>query len=71
MKHGDFMIGSTFYMSSTKWLCTGIGTRTIVAVRVDPGCDVSRLKGPPYALAEQVIDEYDFAACYRRKPKGW
>src|SRR3954449_11247006 len=29
---------------------------------VDPRRDASWLNGPPYALAETVFDEYDFAA---------
>jgi hypothetical protein len=27
------------------------------------------MKGPPYAIAETIIDEYDQEACFVRKPK--
>ncbi|MBL6454588.1 hypothetical protein JMJ55_04575 [Belnapia sp. T6] len=41
---------------------------------VDPRRDPSWLKGPPYALAETVFDEYDFAALRpvaERDVMGW
>ena len=61
--------------------CTDIGTRTIIAIRIDR-VDVERngparfetlsnaeaeaagwFKGPPYAIAENVFDEYDVQGC--------
>ncbi len=36
MKHSDFAIGTEFYTGSGKWRCTDIGTRVIVAMKIDP-----------------------------------
>ena len=35
MKHLDFSIGTEFYTGDAKWRCTDIGTRTVVAIRID------------------------------------
>lgn len=35
MKHADFKIGREFWCADKRWRCTDIGTRTIVAIRVD------------------------------------
>jgi hypothetical protein len=85
MRHSEFAIGRAFTTGHGLWRCTDVGTRTVVAIRidqaevvsvemragrcgpetrsvVDPRRDPSWLNGPPYALAEMVFDEYDFAA---------
>lgn len=31
----DFVIGETFWCSGGLWRCTDIGTRTIIAIRID------------------------------------
>jgi hypothetical protein len=80
MKHSEFAIDQAFTTGHGLWRCTDLGTRTVVAIRidaaevvavlsgretqsvVDPRRDPSWLNGPPYALAETVFDEYDFAA---------
>jgi hypothetical protein len=36
MKHSDFSLGCEFMTAVGRWRCTDIGTRTIVAIRVDP-----------------------------------
>jgi hypothetical protein len=36
MEHGDFHIGLEFWMSGSQWRCTDVGTRVIVAIRIDP-----------------------------------
>lgn len=65
MKHSDFVIGKEFTSSSgRRWLCTDIGTRTIIAIpisakTVKDGWD----RGPPYALNEIVFDEEDIETC--------
>lgn len=62
MKHSDFGIGNKFICGESTWLCTDVGTRIITAIELDPdkpGWEA----GPPYAVAEIVFDEYDFAAC--------
>ncbi len=35
MKHSEFTIGGTFWCGSRQWRCTDIGSRTIVAIRLD------------------------------------
>jgi hypothetical protein len=35
MTHSDFSIGTEFYTGAAKWRCTDVGTRTIVAIRID------------------------------------
>jgi hypothetical protein len=35
MKHDEFRIGGTFCCGGRRWRCTDIGTRTIVAIRLD------------------------------------
>lgn len=35
MQHSDFKIGQEFWCSGRQWRCTDIGTRTIVALRLD------------------------------------
>ncbi len=35
MKHGEFRIGGTFWCGGQSWRCTDIGTRTIVAIRLN------------------------------------
>jgi hypothetical protein len=80
MKHREFAIGQAFTTCHGLWRCTDLGTRTVIAIRidaaeavavlggretqsvVDPRRNPSWLNGPPYALAETVFDEYDFAA---------
>ena len=57
----EFQIGSRFWCGGREWLCTDIGTRVVVGVLVP--ADLSLLAGPPYALAEEVFDEYDMVGC--------
>lgn len=35
MKHSEFEIGKTFWCGGSPWRCTDIGTRTIIAIRLD------------------------------------
>jgi hypothetical protein len=35
MKHNEFRIGGTFWCGGKSWRCTDIGTRVIVAIRLD------------------------------------
>ena len=37
MKHSIFSIGCHFYTAAGKWRCTDVGTRTIVAIKIDEG----------------------------------
>ena len=40
-----------------------MGRRVIVAIQVRQDQDDSWRVGPPFAIAETVFDEYDFAGC--------
>lgn len=62
MNKDEFHIGLEFYTSSGKWRCTDIGTRVIVAIKLDK-TDESWYNGPPYAVAEVVFDEYYLPGC--------
>ncbi len=35
MQHSEFKIGGDFWSGDRQWRCTDIGTRTIVAIRID------------------------------------
>jgi hypothetical protein len=63
MRHEDFKIGMLFECSDHRWRCSDIGSRTVVAFRLDHEDDPSWYKGPPYAVAETVFDEYDQEGC--------
>jgi len=64
MNHADFFIGREFMTGSGAWRCTDIGTRVIVAIRIDDHPDdPSWYNGPPYAVAEHVFDEDDQQGC--------
>ena len=62
MIKNDFWIGREFYTAAGKWRCTDIGTRVIVAIRLDKE-DASWYAGPPFAVVEWVFDEYDLGGC--------
>jgi hypothetical protein len=62
MNHTDFYIGLEFHTAAGRWRCTDVGTRVIVAIRID-GADSTWYNGPPYAVAESVFDEYDLLGC--------
>ena len=59
-----------------KWRCTDVGSRTILAIRIDkvtvPGGRIlgqaeaeaqGLFNGPPYVLAEYCFDEEDIEGC--------
>lgn len=64
MEHDDFAIGEEFMTASGTWCCTGIGTRTIIAIKVSDRDDPSWFNGPPYAVVEVVFDEDDLGGCW-------
>ena len=39
MKHSDFRIGLEFVTPAGGWRCTDVGTRTVVAIRLNHGDD--------------------------------
>jgi hypothetical protein len=63
MKHADFTIGCEFTTAAGSWRCTDVGTRTIVAIRLDLDDDPSWYNGPPYAVVETVFDEDGIEDC--------
>ena len=85
MKHSDFKIGMEFTtaLGERLWRVTDIGTRTIIAIRIDDHkvCRYNSetrtrvveidqeaekhgwFNGPPYAINENVFDEYDIEGC--------
>jgi len=65
MKYKDFVIGKCFYTATGKWLCTDIGTRTVIAIKSTK--DKDWMNGPPYAVVEEVFNEYDFGGCRKTK----
>jgi len=56
MKHEDFAMGLEFYTASGKWRCTDIGTRTIVAIRIDSFTKTEFLASGE-TRCEQVTDD--------------
>ncbi|WP_081160440.1 hypothetical protein [Ensifer aridi] len=35
MEHSEFHIGLDFWCGKSRWRCTEVGTRTVVAIRID------------------------------------
>jgi hypothetical protein len=35
MQHKEFVIGETFWCGGGQWRCTDIGTRVVIAIRLD------------------------------------
>lgn len=70
----DFTVGQEFTTAGGRFRVTDIGSRTLVAIRIDQVqaskgvIDGARaeaegwFRGPPYAVAEIVFDEDDFEA---------
>ena len=50
MKHSDFSVGCEFATATGSWRCTDVGTRTVIAIRLDLDDDPSWYNGPPYAV---------------------
>jgi hypothetical protein len=57
MKHSDVRIGTEFYTATGKWRCTDVGSRVIVAIKLEG--DQRNWIGPPYSVMETVFAEYD------------
>lgn len=62
MKHREFSIGTQFSTASGRWRCTDVGTRVIVAIKLDAP-NASWYIGPPFAVEETVFDENDLHGC--------
>jgi hypothetical protein len=70
MKPSDFKIGLEFWMSGSRWRCTDVGSRVVVAIKLDQYDDHSWYNGSPYKVAEHSLDEYDLMACSLREVEG-
>jgi hypothetical protein len=70
MKPSDFKIGLEFWMSGSRWRCTDVGSRVVVAIKLDQYDDPSWYYGPPYKVGEHSLDEYDLMACSLREGEG-
>jgi hypothetical protein len=69
MQLREFHIGLEFWMSGARRRCTDVGTRTVIAIKLEAP-DESWYNGPPYAVAESVLDEDDLPACSTMKDQG-
>lgn len=64
MKHTDFYIGLEFVGgASFLWRCTDVGTRTILAIRLDRD-EPDWYQGPPYIADEKAFDEQEIERCH-------
>lgn len=71
MKLNEFKIGHSFYCGDKQWRCTDKGSRVVVAICLEPvntnlelgSKDQAWFNGPPYAVVENVFDEYDIENC--------
>jgi hypothetical protein len=61
MKHSDFVIGKSFWCGGREWLCTDIGTRTIVAICLDDD-DVTVSLGPVREETRRTINRSEAEA---------
>lgn len=62
MNKDDFSIGLIFYTGAGMWRCTDVGSRVIVAIKLNQK-DERNYNGPPYSICESVFDEYDIGGC--------
>jgi hypothetical protein len=62
MTRDDIRIGQEFYTATGRWRCTDIGTRVVVAIKLDQD-DPRNYNGPPYSIVEYVFDEDDLPGC--------
>jgi len=51
-------IDDEFTTETGRWRITDVGTRVIIAIKLDKD-DESWYNGPPYAVVETVFDEYN------------
>lgn len=64
MKHAEFHRGLEFVGSGGfRWRCTDVGTRTIVAIRLEHSA-ATWYQGPPYIAEEVVFDEHELPRCH-------
>ncbi len=62
MQKENFHIGCEFYTATGKWRCTDIGTRVIIAIKLDKK-DESWYNGPPYASFYVILRRQKIKWC--------
>lgn len=80
MELRDFVIGDTFFTDDGEWLCSDVGSRVAVGIRLTferietvngeravvlHRSNEARRSGPPYDDEEIVFDEYAQMRCRR------
>jgi len=70
MKPSDLKIGLEFWMSGSRWRCTDVGSRVVIAIKLDHDDDPTWYYGPPYKVVESALDEYDLMVCSLRHGEG-
>jgi hypothetical protein len=55
MRSSDFRIGMECWMSGARRRCTDIGTRLVIAIKLNQDDDPSWYKGPPFGVCESTI----------------
>ena len=56
MRKQDFTIGSHFLCGGRRWLCTDVGTRVIVAVRVDVVVEARMMDSWQSLMSRNVVE---------------
>ena len=65
MKHSDFVIGRSFWCGRREWRCTDIGTRTIIAIRLDGNEIVTSSLEPAVGISSRILNQAE------AKGDGW
>ena len=70
MEHSEFAIGRAFTTGHSLWRCTDVGTRTVVAIRLDRAETVSVVVrgGKPGPETTAVIDPRDDPSWHNGPP---
>jgi hypothetical protein len=63
MRLSDFHIGLEFWMSGSHWRCTDVGSRVVVAIKLEHDDDPGMYNGPPYKICDHPLDEYVHHIC--------
>jgi hypothetical protein len=69
MDHADFHIGCEFTTDTGRWRCTDIGTRVIVAIKVDP-VEVVRLEDGQKTTRQMSQAEAEREGWFNGPPHG-
>lgn len=65
MELSEFKIGDPFWTGSGKWICTDIGTRTVIAAKYDEMMNYHhKVHLDPVLCNEQVFHRYDWDGCW-------